>query len=457
MEPVSLWVGIDSVESGLKRIPVGYLELLRDLLPRRIMGQEMMNAASRAISGGSPVEIRETARQILRSLLAEGRLQIVARTAVEGGERIRILEPQSGLRISVVLDAPADGGGLDVIPLPVETGPAATLKASVVRQLLTDHGMLVLSDRVASPRDIILRLEPILGEMIETESVTFAPIEHPAGQIWGEGRPSALVLSATRLRDLARLRDHVISVSDFAALDPIFRASRKAGSAIYLGIGDDIAGWRSVVQAYDPRPRHFTPDRIALAALLCQHSQTLLASAVRLQSLIFLDYLTGLYNRPYFEDQIDKQVSIARRRRQSLALCIVDIDDFKNFNTLYGYQGGDRALVTVGCILRAMLRTSDTLARYGGEEFAALLVPPVSGETALAIAQRLRAAVEEEPFQVQDLKGAAVSERITVSIGVALFPDHGENAQALWAVANQMLLEAKRDGKNRVRFAGGPG
>jgi diguanylate cyclase (GGDEF)-like protein len=138
-----------------------------------------------------------------------------------------------------------------------------------------------------------------------------------------------------------------------------------------------------------------------MAVLLAQHFQALLASAVRLQSLIFLDFLTGLYNRPYFEDQLEKQVAIAERRKQSLALCIVDIDGFKNFNTLYGYEGGDRVLVTVGCILKGILRTSDTLARYGGEEFAALLVPPVTRERAWGIAERLRAAVEAEPFQVQ--------------------------------------------------------
>jgi diguanylate cyclase (GGDEF)-like protein len=226
------------------------------------------------------------------------------------------------------------------------------------------------------------------------------------------------------------------------------------GSALYIGVGDEIGGWRGVLEVTDLRPDAFTRDRIALATLLAQHFQTLMASAVRLQSLIFLDFLTGLYNRPYFEDQLDKQVSIAHRRKQSLALCIIDIDGFKNFNTLYGYEGGDRVLVTVACILKSVLRTSDTLARYGGEEFAALLVPPVGTDRAHLIAERLRAAVEAEPFQVQSLNGEYLPERITVSVGGALYPDHGQGARELWTAANRMLLAAKEAGKNRVLFVG---
>ena len=168
---------------------------------------------------------------------------------------------------------------------------------------------------------------------------------------------------------------------------------------------------------------------------------------------MFFDYLTGLYNRSYFDDQLEKVVSAAVRHKHQFALCIIDVDDFKNFNTLYGYEGGDRVLATVGIVLRTALRTSDTIARYGGEEFAALLAPPVTPEEALGIAERLRRAVEQEPFQVQGLDGRYMPERITVSVGGALYPAHGPGSREIWTAANRMLLEAKEQGKNRVRFA----
>jgi diguanylate cyclase (GGDEF)-like protein len=438
----------------LKRLPVGYVELLRDLLPRRILDPEMIEAIARVLAGGSASEIRETAQRIVRTLIESGDLEVLERVPDGMGYRLRLREPTSRLRFAIRTDEPAATESLDVIPLPLEPNPVASLKASLVRQLLADQGALVRSDRVAGPREIIQRLEQILRDSLEVDTVTFLSIDHPPGEFWGSVQPSQMAMPETRLRELARSRSYLLCVRDFSRLDPRFGALPRSGSALFLGIGDDTSGWRAVIEARDAREGHFTPERIGLAVLLGQHFQALLASAVRLQSLIFLDFLTSLYNRPYFEDQLEKQVAIAQRRKQSLALCIVDIDGFKNFNTLYGYEGGDRVLVTVGCILKGALRTSDTLARYGGEEFAALLVPPVTREKARAIAERLRSAVETEPFQVQSLNGTYLPERITVSVGGALFPDHATTAHDLWTAANRMLIEAKQMGKNRVRFVG---
>ena len=272
------------------------------------------------------------------------------------------------MRFAIRIDEVPETETLEVVPLPLEPNPVANLKASIVRQLLANQGALIRSDRVAGPREIIQRTEQILREALEVDAVTFLPLDHPPGEYWGAMQASTLAVPEARLRELAVSRSYVLSVSDFTRLDPLLEAAPRSGSAIFIGIGDDAGGWRAVIKAYDAREGYFTRERIGLAVLLGQHFQALLASAVRLQSLIFFDYLTSLYNRPYFEDQLEKQVAIAQRRKQSLALCIVDIDNFKNFNTLYGYEGGDRVLVTVGCILKAALRTSDTLARYGGEE-----------------------------------------------------------------------------------------
>ncbi len=438
----------------LKRIPVGYVELLRDLLPRRILDREALAIISRVLTEGSASDIREAAQKVVRSLIESGRLEVLERIPEDAGVRLRLREPSSRLRFAIRIDEAPAVESLEVIPLPLDPNPVASLKASVVRQLLAEQGALIRSDRVAGPREIIQRAEQILRDSLEIEQVTFLPIDHPPGEFWGSFQASQLAVPEARLRELARSRSYLLHVRDFSRLDPLFGALSRSGSALFLGIGDETGGWRAVIEVRDSREGFFTEERIGLAVLLSQHFQALLASSVRLQSLIFLDFLTSLYNRPYFEDQLEKHVSIAERRKQSLALCIVDIDGFKNFNTLYGYDGGDRVLVTVGCILKGALRTSDTLARYGGEEFAALLVPPVTPERARGIAERLRAAVEAEPFQVQSMSGGYVPERITVSVGGALFPDDASTARELWIAANRMLLDAKQQGKNRVRFVG---
>ncbi len=414
----------------------------------------MTEAVTRALASGSATEIRETAQRAIRALVAAGKLDVLDRTAEPMGQRLRLREPRSRLRFTVRLPEPAGIEGIEVIPLPLEPSSLTTLRASLVRQLLADNGVLVLADRVSSPREIVQRLELAFKAALDVDSVFFRPMDQPPGEFWGAAPPPPPAVPEVRLRELSRSRSYALSVRDFSSLDPLLGALPRSGSALYLGIGDEVGGWRGVIEARDSREGHFTPEKTALGLLLAQHFQTLLAAAVRLQSLIFLDFLTGLYNRPYFEDQLEKQVAIAQRRKQSLALCIVDIDGFKNFNTLYGYEGGDRVLVTVACILKAALRTSDTLARYGGEEFVALLVPPVGRDKARLIAERLRLAVESEPFQVQSLSGTYVPEKITVSVGGALFPDHAATARELWTAANRMLLEAKQMGKNQVRFIG---
>ena len=151
---------------------------------------------------------------------------------------------------------------------------------------------------------------------------------------------------------------------------------------------------------------------------------------------------------------MERELQLARRRNESLALLLVDIDDFKAFNTRHGYEGGDRVLATVACVLKSALRGTDTLARYGGEEFVVILAPPVSQEEASRIADRLRQAVEQEEFRLDDLSGATETAQVTVSIGGALYPVHGETREALSTAANLELLRAKTDGKNQVLFPG---
>jgi len=184
------------------------------------------------------------------------------------------------------------------------------------------------------------------------------------------------------------------------------------------------------------------------------HFQGLIATSIRLQGLIFFDVLTGIYNRAYYELQIEREIAIANRRDQTLALLLVDVDDFRSFNSRYGYDGGDQVLATVADVLRTTLRTTDTLARYGGEEFTAILSPHLLIEEARVIAERLRAAVADEPFPIAGSTRKLVTEHVTVSIGGVLYPSGGRTHRELWNAANRLLLEAKARGKNQVRFVG---
>ncbi|MBD3336750.1 MAG: diguanylate cyclase, partial [Candidatus Eisenbacteria bacterium] len=188
------------------------------------------------------------------------------------------------------------------------------------------------------------------------------------------------------------------------------------------------------------------------AADLGRFFQGRLTASFRLQALVFRDVLTGVYNRSYFADQVEKEIQLARRKGETLGLCIIDIDDFKAFNTRFGYAGGDRVLREVAQRLRASLRASDTLARFGGDEFAALLAPPFAPHEGPLIAARIRDTICGLRFELETLDQALRQTVVGVSVGGAMYPRDGESLNELLRSANRNLFEAKQKGKNGWSF-----
>jgi diguanylate cyclase (GGDEF)-like protein len=194
----------------------------------------------------------------------------------------------------------------------------------------------------------------------------------------------------------------------------------------------------------------YTPDDLARVALLADAFGAVLDRSVRIERLAFVDPGTGSYNRAYFEVEAQNEIARATRDGASLALCIVDVDDFKAFNSAFGYEAGNQVLLHVAQTLRRGVRPFDTVARWGGEEFAVLLTAPVQAEDVHAICERLRNAIPRVPLDLERLDRTREAARVTVSIGVARYPEHGQTVADLWRAANQALLEAKRSGKNRI-------
>ena len=135
-----------------------------------------------------------------------------------------------------------------------------------------------------------------------------------------------------------------------------------------------------------------------------------------------------------------------------MALCIADVDDFKTFNSTFGYEAGNQVLVQVAQALRSGVRPFDTLCRWGGEEFAVMLTEPVQVPDVRTISERLRSLVERQSVRVEALDGTVHRVVVTASIGVAVYPEHANTPGDLWRAANQALLLAKRPPKNQVVF-----
>jgi diguanylate cyclase (GGDEF)-like protein len=159
------------------------------------------------------------------------------------------------------------------------------------------------------------------------------------------------------------------------------------------------------------------------------------------------DPLTGLSNRRHLEEQLAAAVSAARRHDRPLSVLFIDIDSFKRINDQSGYEAGDDALRTVGDRVRLALRTEDLLGRWGGEEFVAVL-PTTGLAGAVAVAERVRAAIAANPVRTGDSQAD-----VTVSVGCA--SGDGDPA-GLIRQASGALRQAKRAGKNRVVAADPP-
>jgi diguanylate cyclase (GGDEF)-like protein len=167
-----------------------------------------------------------------------------------------------------------------------------------------------------------------------------------------------------------------------------------------------------------------------------------------LEELSITDGLTGLYNRKHLMDTLTHEVTQAQRQNRPFSVLMMDIDHFKKYNDTFGHQAGDDVLVKMASTLRESARNVDFAARYGGEEFLVLL-PETGLEDALEVAQRIRTQMAEKTFGMGKKKV-----NITVSIGVAEFPQHGDTRESIIASADGALYKAKRLGRNRVVRAG---
>ena len=165
----------------------------------------------------------------------------------------------------------------------------------------------------------------------------------------------------------------------------------------------------------------------------------------RMKQLAYVDGLTGIHNRRYFEMRLVEELERAGRFQGRMSLIMLDIDHFKKMNDEFGHLLGDEMLRAVSGILKQQLRKMDMVCRYGGDEFA-IVVPETAGESAMRVAEKLRRQVEAHFFP-------GVPRPVTISCGVADYPVHGVTRDEIVAAADAALYLAKQAGRNRVASA----
>lgn len=233
---------------------------------------------------------------------------------------------------------------------------------------------------------------------------------------------------------------------------------RSDGVAIWLELTASVVRNRSnevdyfLVMIQDVSERRSTEDALKAAyaeleGLVQQRTAQLHEANQRLTAEAISDPLTGLYNRRYLADFIERELGRTRRAGHKMVFAIIDIDYFKRFNDTYGHDAGDEVLKMVSAFLRTQIRQEDLAFRYGGEEFL-LVLPTTAAEAVAGRIEQIRERIARRPIEY---RGRQIGP-INFSLGVAVFPDHGDTADAVIAAADDALYRAKAGGRNRVVY-----
>ena len=201
--------------------------------------------------------------------------------------------------------------------------------------------------------------------------------------------------------------------------------------------------------------RNVSPDILRLAGVLAEQLSLALGN-LRLQETLRSrserDPLTDLYNRRHLELSAERELARATRHTHPLAFVMLDVDHFKMFNDTHGHDAGDAVLREVALVLKRHTRTEDIACRYGGEEFL-MVLPGCPLEDAYQKSEAIREAIA----QLRVTVGGTVLSRVTASLGIACYPQHGERMEELIRAADAALYKAKAAGRNQIVATSAPG
>ena len=433
----------------MRQKTIDFRELLERLLPLDELPPAGRLQVHRALTTGVGEQIEQVALMALNQLELAGAVRRLPPVPTGDVPAVRY-QPRDTLDvITLQLPEPRELFGFCLIPRASLPSQAAAGIDQVRRLLGLDSAQPFADPRRGDARTALI-------DQLHQAGREFLGAGEARLVLSGESETAGLAppLDPRVTEAASRHPDCVLYCADLARAPRLGGTARAAElhamaiSSVTSSEGEPLGTLEVVSRELDP----FTPADLSMIALLADYCARSLERAARIEKLVFIDPLTSAYNRSYFDLQMRNEMARAQREQTSLALCIADIDDFKSFNTTFGYEAGNQVLVQVAESLKRGVRPFDTVARWGGEEFAVLLTAPVAAEDVTTVCERLRTLVERMPVRIEGLDRQAHRIGVTISLGVAMFPDHAEDAPDLWRAANQALLLAKRAPKNQVVF-----
>ncbi len=207
-----------------------------------------------------------------------------------------------------------------------------------------------------------------------------------------------------------------------------------------------------VLSVYNQNSRHFSDDEVSFLSALAGEAAVAEEAALlyeKTEQLSLVDPLTNLYNIRKLHTTLTEEIQRTKRFGHPFAFIMADIDFFKEYNDNYGHQTGDDVLREVALLLVGSSRSVDMVFRYGGEEFC-MVLPETEKSAAVDVAERIRRAIEEKVFEGEE---SQPNGSLTISMGIAVYPDDAGDGDTLVGLADKALYSAKHDGRNRVLLA----
>jgi two-component system cell cycle response regulator len=285
--------------------------------------------------------------------------------------------------------------------------------------------------------------------------VTTAPSAEKAYSLFRE-HPFPLVFSDIRMENMSGIellqliKEHspdtqaIIMTSNATADNTI--AALRAGAYDYLLKPFEDIDLISKVADRAVDKIQLLEENSSLMKQLEQKNEELKRANSVLKERSLYDGLTEVYNPRFFQELLKLEIARSTRFKRTFSLLLIDVDHFASYNNANGQAEGDKVLCMIASILGQGLRKVDVIARYGGEEFAVLL-PEIDGDKALVTAEKIRAYVASYPFPKRESQQQG---RLTVSIGVVSFPQDGTTGAALLQCVGDVLVQAKKNGRNTV-------
>jgi diguanylate cyclase (GGDEF)-like protein len=426
---------------------IGLKHLLNKMLAGDSGGIELRKDLLRALAEPDPLIAWEQTLEIMHAMSRAGTIRWLGAGERNGERFLRFQDPRS-LDVFSLKEPPAIKA--EVVPF-LPRGFVRREDADRIELLFTSIATCRSEDELGG---VLKRMLATIRDMVSADYCVIHFTDPSVSTVVpavGDGSPEAPGRFAPAMTDRwVRDEGFCVNVADLG---------REAELAKYSagGLFSSVAvlplkckgKTYGVLEAWSRLPGSFSPDDLGFLSLLALLAAGMIKNAEHLETLIFRDPLTHVYNRGYLEDQLGREIERYKRTNEPVSFLLVDVDNFKQVNTNFGHPVGDLILSAIAQALEDKVRQVDVVARYGGDEFG-IILPDTIGEHALMTAERLRGVVESYDFAA--LCPAIGDTRITISLGGAICPSDALTKEDLIEKSDRALAQAERGGKNQVVF-----